>query len=100
MKFKAHKIPRIDKSICNAEQKIAYNLLFAHFDIERSKAIDLIQKKLSREEQTTFKKFDIDLIYHYCLQSIDRHRSHNNTGILWNFEEIGAVIYSDYYKAA
>ena len=31
MKLKTHKIPGIEKEVCTAEQKIAYNLAFAHY---------------------------------------------------------------------
>lgn len=31
VKLKTHKIPGIEKEICTAEQKIAYNLAFAHY---------------------------------------------------------------------
>ena len=98
-KFKAHTIPGIKKAVCNAEQKIAYNFLFARHDTPKNKALSMIQDTLSREQYTTFKKYDIDLIYHYVLQSFDRYHNYNSTGILWSFEEIGEVIYSDVYQA-
>jgi hypothetical protein len=31
MKLRTHKIPGIEKEVCTAEQKIAYNLAFAHY---------------------------------------------------------------------
>ena len=96
--FKAHKIPGILKNVCNAEQKIAYNFLFARHDTPKNKALSMIQDTLNREQYTTFKKYDIDLIYHYVLQSFDRYHNYNSTGILWSFEEIGKVIYSDVYQ--
>lgn len=93
--FKSHKIPGILKNVCNAEQKIAYNFLFARHETPKHKALDMIQRQLSEEQYTTFKKYDIDLIYHYILQSYERYMQHNNTGILWSYEEIGSVIFSD-----
>ncbi len=99
-KFKAHTIPGIKKAVCTAEQKIAYNLLFSHHDITKHNALDLMQRDLIRNQHTTLKKYDIDLIYHYILQSYDRYMKHNRTGILWSYEEIGATIFSDVFKAA
>lgn len=93
--FKPHAIPSIKKTVCNAEQKIAYNFLFARHDTPKNKALDTIQKSLAAGKETNFKKYDIDLIYHYILQSYDRYMKYNSTGILWNYEEIGSVIYSD-----
>ena len=94
--FKSHKIPGIDKKICNAEQKIAYNYLFAWSKTNpRNKALDVIQMSLASGQSVSPKKYDIDLIYHYCLQSIDRYVNYNNSGILTSYEEIGNVIYSD-----
>ena len=97
--FKAHAIPGIKKAVCNAEQKIAYNFMFSYRDITKSKALDCIQNTLIREQQTTFKKYDIDLIYHYILQSYERYIKHNKSGILTSFEEIGNIIFSDVFKA-
>lgn len=94
--FKPHKIPGIEKSVCNAEQKIAYNFLFARHDTPKYKALDMIQKALAAGKETNFKKYDIDLIYHYVLQSYERYMTHNKTGILWSYSEIGNVINSDF----
>ena len=100
--FKVHYIPGVAANVCNAEQKVAYNLLFAHLDIlrnNRNTALDLIQKNLSRAPHIYYKNLDIDLIYHYVLQSIDRYAAHNRSGILTSYEEIGKIIYSDVFNA-
>lgn len=95
MTFKPHKIPGIDKNICNAEQKIAYNYLFANAKTApRHKALDIIQRSLAAGTINP-KKYDIDLIYHYILQSIERYVNYNNSGILTSYAEIGKVIFSD-----
>ena len=94
--FKAHAIPGIKKAVCNAEQKIAYNLLVQYRDIEKHKALDSIQKALIREQAGSLKKYDIDLIYHYILQSYERYMQHFS--ILWSYEEIGSLIKSDVFQ--
>lgn len=102
MNLKGHKIPGVDKSVCNKEQKVAYNLLFAHCGIlknNRNIALDLIQKNLARAPHIYYKNLNIDLIYHYVLQSIDRYAKYNNSGILTSYEEIGKLIYSDIEKS-
>jgi len=94
--FKSHKINGIDKNICNAEQKIAYNYLFAYAKTAtKNKALDIIQKSLAAGQSVDPKKYDIDLIYHYVLQSIDRYQNYNNSGILTSYAEIGKVIFSE-----
>lgn len=98
MKFKSHKIRKIDKSICNCEQKIAYNYLVTYYDsMNKNKFLDFTQNSLAREKNNSMKKYDIDLIYHYILQSYDRYIA-NKYHILASYEEIGSVIYSDYFK--
>ena len=92
MNFKPHKIPNVDVNICNCEQKIAYNYLFANCDIPKEKALDIIQNRLSRNEKVK-NKYDIDLIYHYVLSSFDRYMKYNNSHILTSYAEIGSVIY-------
>lgn len=105
MKFRSHKIPGIAKSICNAEQVIAYNFLFQWTlnDHEKNYALSCIQNALIREQETRFKKYDIDLIYHYVLQSYDRYNAdrspyNNMTKVFSSYEELAKVIYSDYFK--
>lgn len=100
--FKPHKIRGIDKNICCCEQVIAYNFLFSYADgSNRSKErnLSLIQDNLSREKSGSMKKYDIDLIYHYILQSYDRYTT-GNAHIFSNYEALAAVIYSDVFKAA
>ena len=87
-----HKIRNIDINICNCEQKIAYNYLFANCDIPKDKALNIIQFSLARTPGI-YKKYDIDLIYHYVLSSFDRYINYNHSHILTSYEEIGKVIY-------
>lgn len=99
--FKPHKIPGTPKNICCCEQKIAYNFLFSYVDgSSRSKEtnLSLIQNHLSREQSGSLKKYDIDLIYHYILQSYDRYLTGKNH-IFTSYEGLAAVIYSDVFKA-
>lgn len=100
--FKAHKVPGIAKNICCAEQVIAYNFLFSYAHIggrEKNINLSLIQNELTREQSGKFKKFDIDLIYHFILQSYDRYIN-GRTHIFSNYEALAAVVYSDIFKAA
>ena len=100
--FKSHKIPGVAKNVCCCEQKIAYNFLFSwawNSYETKSKILSLIQNDLIREKDGKFKKYDIDLIYHYVLQSYDRYIT-GHDHIFTSYEALAAVIYSDIYKAA
>ena len=100
--FKPHKIPGVEKSVCCAEQKIADNLLFmwakGSTGNEKTYSLSCIQNQLAREKDTTFKRFDIDLVYHYILQSWDRYRN-AECYIFTSYEDLASVIYSDCFKA-
>lgn len=102
MKFTPHKILGIAKSVCCAEQKIADNLLFmwakGSTGDNKTYSLSCIQRQLADGKETTFKKFDIDLIYHYILQSWDRYRN-AECYIFTSYEDLAKIIYSDCFKA-
>lgn len=102
MRFKAHKITKVDKNICCCEQKIAYNYGFMNFDIlkkvkENCIAIqfqeslqDTINSMIqSCEENGISKKYNIDLIVIAYRQAMNRDFLNHKTGILKDYEEIG-----------
>lgn len=76
MKMKCTKIKNIDKSICTAEQKIAYNYAFMYADIgkqiinsdapafvkdgEMQKILNLVIESVKKDEK--MKRFNIDAI--------------------------------------
>lgn len=91
MTFYPHKLRNIDLDTCNCEKVLAYNFLFRYADIEKHKALDIIQKSLMNDINR--KKYDIDLIYHYVLSSYSRFMQHNKSHILTSYSEIGSVIY-------
>ena len=108
--YKSHKIRGIEKAICNAEQKIAYNYLFswATGTHEKNYALSCIQRELSAKANGTYNElynplhpaignYDYDLVYHYILQSWDRYIEQGKP-IFASYESIGRVVYSDYFK--
>jgi len=75
MKMKCYKIRGIEKSICTAEQKIAYNFAFMWIDsgkkilnsnmaeVEKSKAFSDIEKFILRDlEEEKFNRYNHDAI--------------------------------------
>ena len=69
--MKYHKIRNVDKSVCTAEQKIAYNAAFYHtFDYRE-----------------TWKKYDIDAIQAALNAGMENY--FNGCSILSSYEEIG-----------
>ena len=97
-RFKSHKIRNVDLSVCNCEQKIAYNYLFSWTINERDKTyiLSCIQSDLSR--RSDMDKYDKDLIYHYILQNFSRYIEAGRP-IFGDFESLGKFIKSDFYKA-
>lgn len=90
--MKPHKIRNIDLSICNAEQKIAYNYLSCYYDMKKSDLLEFCQKALYREKDKSMKRYDIDLIYHYILSSYSNYVISANHPILTSYEAIGELI--------
>ena len=95
-RFKPHKIPGIDKNICNAEQKIAYNFLFIWADgctgNDKNYSLNCIQRSLSEGQKTTFKRYDVDLIYHYIVSSWDRYKN-SKYHIFSSYTDLASIIY-------
>lgn len=93
MKF--HKIKGIEKSVCTAEQKIAYNFASADYDwvirnnMELCQYLDNVASRIKADEKM-MKKYDIDAIIH-CLQQgfIDFCKSKYH--ILTSYKEIGEM---------
>lgn len=96
MNFKPHKIPNIDKNICNKEQVIAYNYLFSRAlsNTDKNTVLNNIQKELCEKSKSKNSCLDYDLIYHYILQSYDRYKN-AKYHIFSNYETLSSVIYSD-----
>ncbi len=96
MTFK--KIPNIDKEVCTAEQKIAYNFAFRYREFDGNKELfDLLQvvtAEIKGNEQIT-KRYDIDSIIH-CLRNGYIEYRKNHPAILTDYETIGKVFYSLY----
>lgn len=97
MIFTPHKIRNIDKSICNCEQKIAYNYLSSYYDMTKSDFLDFCQKSLARQKENQMKKYDIDLIYHYLLNSYNKYITAGHP-ILTSYEAIGEIITGIYWE--
>lgn len=94
-----HKIRGIEKTICTAEQKIAYNYASADYDwamrsdMELWQYLDNVANRIKADEK--MKKYDIDAIIH-CLRNgfIDFCKSKYH--ILTSYEEIGNMFPSLY----
>ena len=98
MKF--HKIRGIEKSVCTAEQKIAYNYAFADYewamksDMELWQYLDKVANRIKANEKI-MKKYDIDAIIH-CLRQGFINFCKSKYHILTSYEEIGKMFPSLY----
>lgn len=96
MTFK--KIPNVEKEICTAEQKIAYNFAFRYRDFDGQKElIDLLQVVIAeiKSNEKMMRRYDIDSIIH-CLRNgyIDYRK--NYPAIITDYKTIGKIFYSLY----
>lgn len=96
MKF--HKIPKVDKNTCTAEQMIAYNFAFRYRDFDGQKELyDLLRVVAAdiKVNEKMMQRYDIDSIIH-CLRNgyIDYRR--NYPSILTDYETIGKIFFSTY----
>ena len=110
--MKMHKIYGVDKNICTAEQKIAYNYAFSHrnwletiyksdsTEVAKSEAyqdvISLVTKRI--KDNGTDKKYNIDAIIHCFRNGIENYMKQHS--ILNSFEQIGKSILCLYYIEA
>lgn len=102
MKF--HKVRGIDKSVCTAEQKIAYNYASSYSDIVIKSGmkvqdfLKLVLNNIERDHSDFKKKYNVDGII-YCLeQGIINYCESCKSGhsILWEYKEIGKMFPSLY----
>ena len=92
------KIPNVEKDICTAEQKIAYNFAFRYRDFDGQKELfDLLQVIVAeiKSNEKMMQRYDIDSIIH-CLRNgyIDYRR--NYPAIITDYKTIGKIFYSLY----
>ena len=92
------KIPNVEKDICTAEQKIAYNFAFRYRDFDGQKELfDLLQVVIAeiKSNEKMMQRYDIDSIIH-CLRNgyIDYRR--NYPAIITDYKTIGMIFYSLY----
>lgn len=91
--MKYHKIKGIDKSICTAEQKIAYNLAFANKDFVMRAGYDVptAAHKIVELYQNGYDykpgKYDIDAIFSALLAGLKDYCEH--PFIATDYETIG-----------
>ena len=92
MKF--HKIIHVDKAVCTAEQKIAYNFAFADYDwVVRSKIklpeyLENVRKRIERD-------YNVDMIIH-CLGEGFEAYCQRDVHVLGSYKEIGEAFPSRY----
>ncbi len=98
MKF--HKIRGIEKSICTAEQKIAYNYAFSDYswamqsNLELSQYLDSVTERIKNNAEI-MKKYDIDAIIH-CLRQGFTNYCKAKYHVLSSYEEIGNMFLTLY----
>lgn len=98
MKF--HKIRGIEKSVCTAEQKIAYNYAHDDYDwvirsgMELWEYLDSVTRRI-RDNEEIMKKYDIDAIIH-CLRQGFVNFCKAKYHILTSYKEIGQMFPSLY----
>lgn len=98
MKF--HKIIGVEKTVCTAEQKIAYNYAFQDYDWAMRSDMELWQylesvTKRIKENAEIMRKYDIDSIIH-CLRQGFINYCKSDTKILTSYAEIGKMFPSLY----
>ena len=104
MKLKGKKINGIDKNVCCAEQKIAYNWAFHYSDIlkniENTDAMEFVKADARFEirdkvinylkTKEEYKKYNLDIIF--CALSNDNLKKYmEGYSILTSYEEIGNI---------
>lgn len=99
MTFKTHKIRNIDKSICCAEQKIAYNYAFSYRSIlEKAKQNKKLQETINQtinwmtkdfEREEINKRYNTKIILICYKTGIEKYL--NGFSILTNYKEIGNI---------
>ena len=83
------------KSVCTAEQKIAYNIAFMDRDwakrtnMEYAEYLLYTANRLKRDHQDIIEKYDIDAIIHCLRQGVIEYWRRPGCGVLWDYEEIG-----------
>lgn len=101
MKIKVNKIRNVEKSVCFAEQKIAYNYAFMwrtalekirNSDVEPSATTDKYQQIINYviegiQEKGIDKKYNIDAIIHCFKNGIENYL--NGYSVLSSYDEIG-----------
>lgn len=98
MKF--HKIIGVEKTVCTAEQKIAYNYAFQDYDwvmrsdMELWQYLDSVAKRI-KENEKIMRKYDIDAIIH-CLRQGFINYCKSDIKILTSYAEIGKMFPSLY----
>lgn len=114
--MKYHKIPKVEKSVCTAEQKIAYNYASTYADRYRDtwkntadqycefqksefvhEAVEWCMK-LMRDNAEIQRKYDIDAIF-CALNAGMRNYFEAKYSILTSYEEIGKMFPANYLNA-
>ena len=86
--MKTHKIRGVEKSVCTAEQKIAYNLAFAYLHINGwtpQTAIDIYRKSAEGVKG----RYNVEAIEAALLAGADAYRA--KPFIAFRYEDIGAA---------
>ena len=92
------KIPNVEKDVCTAEQKIAYNFAFRYRDFDGGKElVDLLHVVAAdiKSNEKMMLRYDIDSIIH-CLRNGYIEYRKNYPAIITDYKTIGKVFYSLY----
>lgn len=85
--MKVTKIRNIEKEVCTAEQKIAYNFAFAYECLPLDRAIETMKNSLQREE---FKRYDHETIIKAFSNGFEAYKNMKYK-ILTDYSDIGKV---------
>jgi hypothetical protein len=111
--MKYHGIGGVNKTVCTAEQKIAYNLAWSYKDLlipKYNKAVWGFEKNIIIRDSVRYlteqfsknypgSKYDIDSIY--CCLGAGLEEYYKNGGkILWSYEDIGSAFPALYLDEA
>lgn len=110
--MKYHKIRGVEKSVCTAEQMIAYNVAFARTheyrdtwrktkdQYMRFQQLEFIHEavqwcmKFVKSNEKICKKYDIDSIWCALCNGLEDYW--NGNVVLWSYEEVGKIFPAPY----
>lgn len=98
--MKYTKIRGVEKEVCTAEQKIAYNIAFANRDYFSRAGFTIADAARAGVEMFCRShpksKFDVDAIFSALMSGLEEY--YKGPSILWDYESIGKTFPALYLK--